>query len=792
MGKSRMYTKYSNDDDGTDEVEVLEQVFPKRIWGFGFVHNIDFHHWRSSLKRILLQKINPRKRLKGKVREKELDHDVGEQQKLLNDDQKHFLIAKDTGRKQKRSLKARIKSLISEENGNKKSSVCSQPKLHRTYSIHHLEPPDPDWESPIFFFSDEKDIGPTKLWDLKNMKVIDKPDAHGKKAKNNEASKDKVSFLENFKANKNLFLESLQDTDSVGLRKFSHSLPGSRAKARLTKSGSYPNPASLLFPKRDLEPSTLRLKRSEIWPAPKGEKLNHVTVIPKAETVHGSMHFRSKSLPSEYRVKGSKLGQELDLITETSAEPDERNIEENHFDEGSPTCRVEKENENEENGSSGNPLFHRRSSSLNDSLDKYARLFGNDLGKDANLGSSRSLKLRNEYEAGLGGGAPILFGRIWSLSHLESYSSIGNVMPEDDVNLQELQITAKEESRKGDCPEQELEQVGHGSGNEESVPKDVQESIKEHQTPLNLDNFNQTMANISAAEGLSASESVAAVEDLIEEADKLTVVKSNSFREQETSIAPTEFAQPCSVSEDETCFREVSSTSVEQFQDFEGVDNEGDHDDVNSQKSELSAGPANMPYLEKPDHDMKKLDIAKLFGGNDIKQHENTDLDYVKAILEYSGFGKDAVQKTWYSSNQPLDPSVFIDMEAYLHNKEWEGCYHHQLLFDIINEKLLNVYDRSFAYYPKALSSSCHIHPFPIGDNIVDEICKSISPLTSLKPEQKQSLECIVGLDMAGKDEGWMNLQMESECLALELEELIFEELMEDMEDMIFEQVFGS
>ena len=132
-----------------------------------------------------------------------------------------------------------------EGNGKQRvSSNASQPKLQRTYSIHHLEPPDQgfgeictDWEHPVLFFPSNKENSAKKL--PPKMNVQNKRDAHGKSFKElsvKDASKERehANVLEIFKVNKDLFLEIVQDKDG-GLRKFSHTSPGSNAKARLNK-----------------------------------------------------------------------------------------------------------------------------------------------------------------------------------------------------------------------------------------------------------------------------------------------------------------------------------------------------------------------------------------------------------------------------------------------------------------------------------------------------------------------------------------------------------------------------
>ncbi|KAL3530749.1 hypothetical protein ACH5RR_010071 [Cinchona calisaya] len=841
MGKN-MYIRHVDDQELEDLVE-LQHVHPSYKWGFA--HVIDYQHWHFNIKKMLLQKINMRKRIKGNrsSKAKQLVHDPGELEKLLNEEEKHFHSSKESSLKQKRSLKTRIKSLIAEENDKQRgSSLSPQSKLQRTNSIHHLESPDPglgevctDWEHPIVFFPGNKDNGATKLCDPAKMNVTGKPYTGGRKteqSKNKDASKDKfkehANVREVFKGNRELFLEIVQDKDG-SLRNFSHTLPGSNGKGRLAKSGSFP--AGDLLHKRNLEPSTLKQKQSEIWSAPKGEKLPSGTLMPKVDKFKYSNHVRSKSLPLEYSTRGSKLGQLLNFILESSTKSDEGNnevlipsqeskqwvqfeivkgrddanssslsvlgevstrkdysaIEKDSCRscENTATSRVDEENsfsshETEEYCFTKNTQSHRRNSSLNESLDKYTWLFENNFGKEVNLHPSRSLKLRNEYEIGSGGNAPINFRRIRSLSNVDIYSSLQNGIYAD-TNLENWPITTVGEngSCANDSCQDELKPAVFSATAEENVPPgDIEDSAHHIELLERYGCFNQRE--------YIASECSAKMEDLEEKAQALTVGKSNSYMEQGSDCSvnySSELQQPCPDHAFETYEEEVSS-SIE-LQISEGVENICDDLDeknpsIKCKKSyavEPSSLSSRMPNLESIDH----AKDAKL-GGSYEDHDADSDLDYVKDILENSGLAKDAFHRTWHSSNQPLDPSIFDEMESYWHKEssgeDYCSCYHHQLLFDLVNEKLLQMYDRSFTYYPNALSSSCHIRPFPFGDHIVDEICTTVTALMSLNPEKKQSLECFIALDM-GKDDGWMNLQLESECLGLELEDMIFDELLE-------------
>nr|XP_043637018.1 protein TRM32-like [Erigeron canadensis] len=165
---------------------------------------------------------------------------------------------------------------------------------------------------------------------------------------------------------------------------------------------------------------------------------------------------------------------------------------------------------------------------------------------------------------------------------------------------------------------------------------------------------------------------------------------------------------------------------------------------------------------------------------------EDDDFTYVKQILQLSGFIKNGFQQTWHSSSQPLDPFVFQEIESqYYHDperfaEEINELSRRLLIFDLVDEVLITMYKRSSPYYPKALSSSCHISTAPTGSRFLDAVWKRIRQLLSLKPDMNDSLNDIVFRDL-GRDDGWMNLQLDSECVGVNLEDLILDEVIEDM-----------
>ncbi|KAL3653146.1 hypothetical protein CASFOL_002827 [Castilleja foliolosa] len=171
-----------------------------------------------------------------------------------------------------------------------------------------------------------------------------------------------------------------------------------------------------------------------------------------------------------------------------------------------------------------------------------------------------------------------------------------------------------------------------------------------------------------------------------------------------------------------------------------------------------------------------------------LENNEISDLHYARHLLDRSGIAVDPYGITWHASDQPLGPQLFEELEAcWPHEPDllnaWPdfcGCWHHQMVFDLVNEVLVELYDLSLPYYPKALSSSCHVRPFPGGAHIVDNVCTTIGALLSMELDEKQSLDAIVGRDLA-RDQFWMNLQLEMESVALYFEDVIFNELLEEV-----------
>lgn len=166
-----------------------------------------------------------------------------------------------------------------------------------------------------------------------------------------------------------------------------------------------------------------------------------------------------------------------------------------------------------------------------------------------------------------------------------------------------------------------------------------------------------------------------------------------------------------------------------------------------------------------------------------ITTEDECDFNFVKGILRLGGFFENEFIEPWESMDLPLDPKVFDELEASeLHGLECsEGFCEHRLLFDLINETLIEIYERHFSYFPgAALSISQFVRPVTEGQHLLEEVWVRVKLYRGSGPELVPMLDDIVGRDMAGGDR-WMDLRWEGECLALELEDMILDELVDEL-----------
>lgn len=488
----------------------------------------------------------------------------------------------------KRSLKARIKALIAEEisreneNIRKKGGISVEPNLQRTYSIHHLESVDDglgkicrDWKHhPIIFLPRNVENCSPQSFDTTQMNSDGDLDAsrgeynmHSPKDAAKLDSKEDPDVFEIFKVDKELLLKHLQDSDK-SIANFSRSAFGLNTKAKFSKSRSFP--VAELAQRRKLKPIKLESKQKEVWSFPRDSKFQTVNQAPRLDDSgyfstrsgeltgdesngilgHDIMNKQDKQrnneviMPSEVgsdmvRNGSTSLSVELNKLPNKS-QPSKSFEEVANREASNAMDRVGEKHD--DNGIRKHT--HRRSPSLNESLDKYARLFENSFGKDAKLNSSKSLKLTNEY-----GHAPLYFRRIRSLSNVDSYYSNSNFeVLDDNPSGNDLFVIAKHSS-SGLQNSEEEKVFSLIISDKENVPLNANMQIEEDYASLRLHTRDGDCEK---------------VDGLKEEADKLK--KSDSLWEKDTNCSDTahkELQDQGFILDSDICLQETDSHAVE-------------------------------------------------------------------------------------------------------------------------------------------------------------------------------------------------------------------------------------
>ncbi|PWA74572.1 hypothetical protein CTI12_AA251620 [Artemisia annua] len=174
---------------------------------------------------------------------------------------------------------------------------------------------------------------------------------------------------------------------------------------------------------------------------------------------------------------------------------------------------------------------------------------------------------------------------------------------------------------------------------------------------------------------------------------------------------------------------------------------------------------------------------------------DNSEFQFVKEVLERSGFLENELLGEWYSKYQPIDPLLFEEVEAtflqtkYLEEldsmKDEEATQriindHHLLLFDLVNEALLEIHNNTYTYCPHPLTYRSKVHPMPVGFRVLEEVWDLVNMYLCCNQELQPSSDDAVSRDLA-KGDGGMNLQADAEFVGIELEEMIADDLLDEL-----------
>ncbi|KAM0953538.1 putative protein TRM32 [Dioscorea sansibarensis] len=171
----------------------------------------------------------------------------------------------------------------------------------------------------------------------------------------------------------------------------------------------------------------------------------------------------------------------------------------------------------------------------------------------------------------------------------------------------------------------------------------------------------------------------------------------------------------------------------------------------------------------------------------EVDKKDEAEFMYVRDLLKKSEFSGQNLPREFYSPYPEVHHSLLhTDTKHSSHESadiatdDPEMSLDHQLRFDLINEVLADIYVRSFSYWPGFMHFNSRTRPMPSGYHILEEVWENISwHLGSQTQHTSQNLDSIIARDFTTND-GWMNLRWDAECVALELEALLFDDLLHE------------
>ncbi|KAK7394762.1 hypothetical protein VNO78_15300 [Psophocarpus tetragonolobus] len=187
------------------------------------------------------------------------------------------------------------------------------------------------------------------------------------------------------------------------------------------------------------------------------------------------------------------------------------------------------------------------------------------------------------------------------------------------------------------------------------------------------------------------------------------------------------------------------------------------------QPVKLPVQPLQIQFEEHDSSPAEQFDTGKYcFEENELIYN------YIKAVLHASGLNRDQLLIKCLSSDKILDPSLFDHVEFFSNLL----CHDQKLLFDSINEVLMEVCQHYFGLSPWVSFVNPSMRPTPSMKRITFKVWEGVCwHVLALPPPR--TLEQIVRKDMARRGT-WMDLELDAETIGFDMGEAILAELMED------------
>ncbi|XP_030524502.1 uncharacterized protein LOC115736785 isoform X2 [Rhodamnia argentea] len=838
------------DIQGRDHGIRLQNSHPGCWWGF--FHVLDYHYWRHVRRALHGKERRGRKRRGHKPccttpKTISFNCETGQGQ----DEAEHLLerpsIEADSLNDVPASSTRELLAKDAREENIHQDWILSflLHRHHRTDSV--LNEIKDEWRDPIIILHDGADTPIPKLQDLysprtgeelgggkraplfeRGEEVKQKLMDFGKGETNLQRQNKDKAEKETVKVNMDSLSNGSQQQDShAGIVERYDGQQASIRKASFTRSRSFP--VADASGVRHYRPITLKHKQSEMWSFPKGEKPTTISQGPKLTLsnllqnhdlqsvqsramkqedmasssgnshpikVHGwnqtvmnqikRIKRRIRRAFKEERIENAPADARPDRISSGSSSPaNMKEISENsQYQDG-------------ENWTDVSKLHHmERTSSIHDSLDRYAQLFENAYGKEPKLHHSNSLKLTNKDRNSSGGHTRKSFRRRLSLPDPATLSFLLGVVSLDAI-CSDMQV-----KKDGDS----CVKTGCDLGsklNSSAIPSNPDGSALSHDTPevkfledIKEEEEEEEEGDDDDAETsteLRSSAVVALDQKTVEHSENVvesTGEDNRALHEREMSITWEAVSQGDELS---SVCSPKPSPKVDQATAGEFLPSNG------CLHLEEPGSHANLPSSSVPESLSVSCEASKDTGNgmkNNIADHflktwhldkrDEVDFNYVSHLLNLSGISESEEFEQWQTAEQPLNPKLLdnledcaADHELGCSDEDVGACSNHQLLFDLVNEALLEIFERLPAYFPKAFSFTTNVKPIPKGQHMLEEVWKRVNRYRT-RPERDQTLDGVIARDMA-KGDGWLNLQWEGECVALELEDWILDDLLDEV-----------
>lgn len=163
-----------------------------------------------------------------------------------------------------------------------------------------------------------------------------------------------------------------------------------------------------------------------------------------------------------------------------------------------------------------------------------------------------------------------------------------------------------------------------------------------------------------------------------------------------------------------------------------------------------------------------------------LYREADADFDYVRNALTKSGIigveyaGAQLVGHLL--SQESFDPSDYLEFASC---DSLDVSPHHQLLSDLINEILLELYETiSFQSWFSHFDS--RLRTIPMESNVLEEVWKKINLHLSSQSQPNLMCQDSVAQDYV-KDDGWLNFRPDAVSLGVEIESFVWDELLEEL-----------